>query len=344
MYNTPFQLDNNNRLCIVGQGDPTLSISDLDSLGKVLAGKGISKVTEVILDTISFSQNSYPMTWFLEDYSSNYGALPDPFVIEENYINLRISPNNVGELASVGYEFEFDKTLLPFNNSIVTTNEETNINTFFYLGDSSVYLEGTININSSEYIQVPSTNPPRRFFEILKHVLNNNSISVHPEPVISRGGCRDFVPSYVIAIQSPPLSELMNHTLQYSDNTYAELFLRSLGTGVNPCDVSTVDCGIQRVQDILTPLGVDPTGFKQRDGSGLSRLNLVSPTAEVQTLRAMLPHSEWRHFLPLAGETGTLANQFIGTPAQGIVYAKTGTMTGVKALSGLETGNVLFDN
>ena len=44
--------------------------------------------------------------------------------------------------------------------------------------------------------------------------------------------------------------------------------------------------------------------------------------------------SFYRASLPVAGISGTLENRFLNTPAQGIVQAKTGTVSGVVALSG----------
>jgi D-alanyl-D-alanine carboxypeptidase/D-alanyl-D-alanine-endopeptidase (penicillin-binding protein 4) len=57
----------------------------------------------------------------------------------------------------------------------------------------------------------------------------------------------------------------------------------------------------------------------------------------VNVLRAMFNTADaatYISFLPVAGESGTLATRFVNTPAQGIVHAKTGTMTGVNSLSG----------
>jgi serine-type D-Ala-D-Ala carboxypeptidase/endopeptidase (penicillin-binding protein 4) len=109
-----------------------------------------------------------------------------------------------------------------------------------------------------------------------------------------------------------------------SDNYVADALLRQIG-------------GVQSVQVALLPLGIDPQGYRQVDGSGLSRRNLAKPTTLVAVLRAM--HSSdardlFRSSLPVAGYTGTLKNRFRGTAVQGRLRAKTGTLDGVRALSG----------
>ena len=79
----------------------------------------------------------------------------------------------------------------------------------------------------------------------------------------------------------------------------------------------------------LTGLGVNANGYRQADGSGLSRKNLLSPQTLVQTLIGMSKTPEaaiYRDSLPVGGVSGTLANRFKNYPNQ--IQAKTGTLTG----------------
>lgn len=66
----------------------------------------------------------------------------------------------------------------------------------------------------------------------------------------------------------------------------------------------------------------------------MSRHNLASPEALVQTLRVMASSTVYRNSLPVAGISGTLKSRFQNTPAQGILQAKTGSMSGIVTLSG----------
>ncbi|NJL83732.1 MAG: D-alanyl-D-alanine carboxypeptidase/D-alanyl-D-alanine-endopeptidase [Chloroflexaceae bacterium] len=109
-----------------------------------------------------------------------------------------------------------------------------------------------------------------------------------------------------------------------SDNNYAETLFRFIG-------------GAGATKKALTELGVNPSGFRQVDGSGLSRNNAATPRALVDILRAMHSAKNREVFLaslPVAGISGTLRNRMRQTPVQGAVQAKTGTLTGVRALSG----------
>lgn len=137
-------------------------------------------------------------------------------------------------------------------------------------------------------------------------------------------------------INSTSISDWIKVTNLNSDNAYANTLLSYLG-------------GSQSVQQALTGLGVDTNGYRMRDGSGLSHNNLATPRTLVSTLRAMYDgrgHEVFLASLPVAGISGTLKHRLQQTTAQGTVRAKTGTLRGVKALSGYidhpEYGTLVF--
>lgn len=130
--------------------------------------------------------------------------------------------------------------------------------------------------------------------------------------------------------------DALNLVNRDSNNARADAMLRNVG-------------GQSRVRTILEPLGVDPSSYVQADGSGLSRRNQAEPAAFIALLKGMHESDDSGLFyesLPVGGYTGTLRNRFAGTRVQGKVHAKTGTLRGVRALSGyLETedyGTVIF--
>ncbi|NDJ16658.1 D-alanyl-D-alanine carboxypeptidase/D-alanyl-D-alanine-endopeptidase [Myxacorys almedinensis] len=139
------------------------------------------------------------------------------------------------------------------------------------------------------------------------------------------------------SVTSPPLSSLIFETNQASNNVYAETLLKTLGRLQNPNSLDTNTSGVATVKSILTEMGVNPNRYTMVDGSGLADRNLASAEAFVQTLQAiaLMPEAQiYRRSLPVAGVSGTLSNRFRNTPAQGIVAAKTGTISGVVSLSG----------
>ena len=82
---------------------------------------------------------------------------------------------------------------------------------------------------------------------------------------------------------------------------------------------------------------IDSTEFDLSDGSGLSSANLISPLAFTQLLRYIRAHPRYATFapgLPQSGGTGNLRTRFVGTPLEGRVRAKTGSIGGVNTLAG----------
>ncbi|HTL90299.1 MAG TPA: D-alanyl-D-alanine carboxypeptidase/D-alanyl-D-alanine-endopeptidase [Leptolyngbya sp.] len=141
-------------------------------------------------------------------------------------------------------------------------------------------------------------------------------------------------------VMSPPLSSLLFSMNQESDNAYAEALLKTLGRVQDPNSSDSTASGLAAVRSILTELGVNPNRYRMVDGSGLADRNRASAEAFVQTLQAMALRPDagiFRRSLPVAGVSGTLSDRFRSTPAQGIVSAKTGTISGVVALSGYIT-------
>lgn len=137
-------------------------------------------------------------------------------------------------------------------------------------------------------------------------------------------------------IRSKSIREWITVTNLRSNNYYANTLLSFLG-------------GSKSIQTALTSLGVDPNGYRLRDGSGLSRNNLITPRTLVFTLRAMHNAKGKEVFfasLPVAGVSGTLRNRLRNTTVKGTVRAKTGTLKGVRALSGYmehpEYGTLVF--
>ena len=142
-------------------------------------------------------------------------------------------------------------------------------------------------------------------------------------------------------VQSPPMTVLVEAMVERSDNDIAEALARHVAIAEGA--PATFDGGAQAVTDAVVELGLDRSQVTLADGSGLSRLDAVSPAAVVEVLR-LAAGSERPALrplvtgLPVAGFSGTLDKRFRRGPAvvaAGEVRAKTGTLSGVSALAGV---------
>ena len=134
------------------------------------------------------------------------------------------------------------------------------------------------------------------------------------------------------SVQSRPLGELVGEMLTTSDDNTAELLLKEIGAVAG--GAGTRPAGLAVVQATLQKWGIPLDGINLVDGSGLDRGDRLTCTALLGVLDHSGPAGPIALGLPVAGQTGTLADVFRGTPAEGRLRAKTGTLTGSKALSG----------
>jgi D-alanyl-D-alanine carboxypeptidase/D-alanyl-D-alanine-endopeptidase (penicillin-binding protein 4) len=142
------------------------------------------------------------------------------------------------------------------------------------------------------------------------------------------------------AVQSPPISALVEQLLTNSDNDIAEAMIRQVAIKLHR--PPTFEGAASAVHDVLTGLGV-AAGVDTVDGSGLSPRNQITPAALARLLAmaASDRHPELRTVMsgmPIAGFSGTLASRYgAGRAAtgRGLVRAKTGTLNGVNTLAGV---------
>jgi D-alanyl-D-alanine carboxypeptidase/D-alanyl-D-alanine-endopeptidase (penicillin-binding protein 4) len=139
-------------------------------------------------------------------------------------------------------------------------------------------------------------------------------------------------------VKSQPLRELIKQMLLVSDNTLAEMLARivSKQSGMNGSASSLQ----QAIPSALVDFGVSATGLTIRDGSGLSHLNAVPASTMTEFMRTVRDGANGldvvRDGLPVAGQSGTLANRFTGdnAVARGQVWAKTGWIDTAYTLAG----------
>ena len=120
-----------------------------------------------------------------------------------------------------------------------------------------------------------------------------------------------------------------------SHNFYAEQLLKTIGFEKRGYGSSSR--GIETVKATLNEIGINTDNMEIVDGSGLSRLNLISPTQISVLLNYMYKSEVFTYYynsLPVGGVDGTLANRVRKTRAQNNVRAKTGYINGVRSISG----------
>jgi D-alanyl-D-alanine carboxypeptidase/D-alanyl-D-alanine-endopeptidase (penicillin-binding protein 4) len=141
----------------------------------------------------------------------------------------------------------------------------------------------------------------------------------------------------VARLRSAPVRDLVAEMLTESDNTIAEMLVKEIGYRTS--GVGSTAAGIRSMTSVVQSLCM-PRSILQQDGSGLSHGNARSARDWRRLLQSAQSRPWWNDLvagLAVAGETGTLERRFVDTAAEGNLRAKTGSITGLRSLSGVMT-------
>ena len=183
----------------------------------------------------------------------------------------------------------------------------------------------------------PAKDPARAYLDALNDAFTRKGI-------VLDGGLADsilpmpFKLDTLFVLVSPPLRDILPHFMKPSQNQIGEILFRTLG--LERKAAGTVDSAKKVVTEQLLAWGVEPDGFAIYDGSGLSRHNLLTPETLVRVLDRMQRDTAFAVFynaMPIAGVEGTLKDRMKGTPAEGNLRAKTGSIGSARSLSGYIT-------
>lgn len=328
-------------LRVAGRGDPTLTDAKLEDLAQQLKRQGIANVARLVIEDGYLPGPSINPTWEWEDIHADYGVAVNSAILNQNAFAIAILPQELGQPVKLQWSDSVAVRQWRIDNQAVSAPAGTpyGIEILGDLGQPVLKVAGELAIDAKPDIwRLAVADPGSYFLESFRRILLREGITVInglvvtlSESTAAKQSPRHSSEIELAAIDSPPLAVLLQETNQESNNLFAEVLLRLLGTASSTGDELSI------LKQKLSELGVNPSSYLLVDGSGLSRHNLLSPEAVVQTLQLMAqsPYAEvYRASLPAAGISGTLQRRFQSTPVQGNLRAKTGTLSGVSVLSG----------
>lgn len=352
-------------LYIVGGGDPTTgSKSDCAEPAELLFRKwkailtrnGINRIEGKVIADPRFFRASECYSWDYGDIGTYYGILPTGLNFFENAQNFSVTPGaEVGD--PVLMEPFYPVTpWMTYANTCTTSPAGC--------GDEMVY----VNTDLAPVGELRGHYAVDRRKKLLEcsnrfgaytcaaffcKYLRSSGIAV-------TGGWADVAPSGMVRTDlsrqdgpeadapenlsilgktySPALADIVRDTNHNSDNFFAEAVFRMVGKTL--AGSAEYDSCYVAASAALGKLGVrDLSGYRQRDGSGLSRMNYVSPEFFVTFLTAMTSRPCFPAFLnslPVPGGPGTLEYRMKSTPeaVKSRIHMKSGSMGGVRCFSG----------
>jgi D-alanyl-D-alanine carboxypeptidase/D-alanyl-D-alanine-endopeptidase (penicillin-binding protein 4) len=361
-------------LVLIGRGDPNLSNRVFPYAGKVerdgpvekvlyeLADAAIAKGVKelegnVVADDSFYPYDPYPAGWNVGDLFFTYGAPVSAICFNDNSFVVEVSPGaNVGDPAVIAVQPA--AALGTFTQTIVTSpaGDKPNFSVTRQPGTNFIYLRGVIpQGHASVKLDLAMSDSTAITAEALKQVFEARGVHVtgiatvhHALPpeiyndqdvVLGPAPTPPSPDTQVLAEHlSPTLLETARLTNKVSQNLHAELLLRAVAYAQKGCGVT--DAGIWTEKDFLASIGVADGDVTLEDGSGLSGNDLVTPRSLVQVLRYDAQQSwgdSYFSTFPVAGVDGTLETRMKKTVAEGLISAKTGSLSHVRSMSGFAT-------
>ena len=337
-------------LVIKGSGDPTWSwrfydknydsvmvcfVDSLKSLG-ITAIEG-----DLIGDDNVFDDEPLGYGWSWDDEAYYYAAQLSGLSYSENYVDYILKPDTLNPGAPVIIEPNPRNTYVDLRNDLVSVVSDTATEMDYgrKRHSNEAWFEGDYRMQNGEREYTITIHNPTLFtMHVLKDRLEEAGITVTGTPV----DADDLLDSLdysrttkLFSYYSHPMSDIISKVNRPSQNFIAETLQKTLGAEFGEEGSSREGRKIQMM--LFDSLGMNTENLKLRDGSGLSRHNLVSPNNSASLLEMMWTHPYRSYYIesfPLSGVTGTIRKRALGTTAERNFRAKTGTIGYVRALSG----------
>ncbi len=343
---------------------------DIHDLVAQLAAKGVRQIHgDIVGDDTLFPWEPYAQDWAIDDAVWGYGAPVSALSIADNQLRLQIAP---GTAAGLPAEITLEQpvpyyTVENETHTVAAKAEATGVQVDRPIGSRVLRIYGTIALKDEPDVEHVAIEDPAEFAAmVLRNSLLEQGIAVTGKARASHRLVSDatgfltasrhmqapqqLVPqdrSCPTPVSEPGVLDLAVHrslplsvdlvlTNKVSENLHAELLLHRLGLRT-ACNRGSTAEGAGLVRAFLAHAGIDPDDFIFFDGSGLSGHDLVTPRAAARLLAYAVTQpwfATWRSSLPIAGEDGSLTSRFSHPPLKDHVFAKTGTLSEVRALSG----------
>ena len=319
-------------LRVEGRGDPSISSQSLKNIVHQLQQVGVEQIDNLIIDDRYFPAPGIDPTWEWGDIHSYFATAVNSAILNENSVRLTLLPQEVGQPVEFFWNDAIAARQWRVVNQATTgpADLEYDVAIDGDLGLPLLKLRGELAVNEPPDIwDLAVVDPASYFLESLRLHLERGGIVVKRGTVLERGD-RKTNDTELTAIYAPPLQTLVAEINQNSNNLYAEALGKILARKLN------IDTSVEAIEHSLERIGIESAEYKLVDASGLSRQNLVTPQTLVKLLRLMSQSAlgrDYRQSLAEGGVNGTLKKRLDVAP-RGQIWAKSGTLTGVGALSG----------
>jgi D-alanyl-D-alanine carboxypeptidase/D-alanyl-D-alanine-endopeptidase (penicillin-binding protein 4) len=347
-------------LVVIGRGDPSVSdhmmhdaMIPIRTIADSIAARGIKRITgRVVAAGDAFPGEVFGYGWTYDDFEDSYSAPVDELLFNEGFsvlhmrggdqpgapVQVQTSPARSYPRVRVTATTGGAAAAAPRRGRRAA--DTTSLRARKDSASWDIVLEGQIGPRDTSTIEVTDHAPSQAYLAAVAEALHDRGVTIDGGTAESKPHEGTSAPHMdtLAVLSSPPLRDILKALMKPSQNQIAEMLFRTVA--LEQVGTGRTDSAQAVVQAQIAKWGVTPNEAVVRDGSGLSRYDYVSPRALVRILDAMRRSPNFGVFydaLPIAGVDGTIRNRMKGTPAEGNVHAKTGSVALARSLSGYVT-------
>jgi D-alanyl-D-alanine carboxypeptidase/D-alanyl-D-alanine-endopeptidase (penicillin-binding protein 4) len=321
-----------------GGGDALLSAKDLDDAAAAFAAQSVKHVTgSVITDASRYDAVRYGYGWSWDDLPFYYAPVVTALELEDGVVHIYFSPGPAAG-APANLRVTPQSGAFTIDNKLTTgppkSKDTSEIVRPWNMPDT-IEIAGSYPLDAKESGDVhPAVPDPESYAgDVFKRALAAHGITVDGNV---QSGAMPRNATLLWNKHSEALPQLLADFWYPSDNLMGEMFLKELGYRLKGAPGSAENGRILE-EGFLRSAGADPASVSISDGSGLSQYDRITPRDFILILQ-----SDWNgpnrdivlDALPVAGVRGTLRSSYKGTAAEKHVFAKTGSISHVRTISG----------
>lgn len=333
-----------------GEGDPTLSVEDLQRFAQELKAKGINKIDgRIVGDDKWFDDELLTPGIWPGDESYYYAAPISALTTSPNSdydsgtIIVDVSGSTIGQAPVVQVTPRLGDLEIVNEAVTVAAGSSNTVTIERSYRTNQIVIRGNLPIDKTKREWVTVLHPTTHTLTMFESILADAGIEYTKDKLFRAATPKSA--NLVAMKKSMSLEQLVIPYMKLSNNGIADILIKTIGKKEN--NHGSTEAGLRAMNDFGKSIGLQMNDWSFEDGSGMSHSNTVSSIA-VSDLLFKVQGEDWFSTfftsLPVAGNSdrmvgGTLRNRLKDPLTAGKVFAKTGSLSGVSTLSGYLVGN-----
>ena len=344
-----------NTLVVIGGGDPLFGDESTDArygrkpgwvFDDIIAGikaLGITALDGIVIDSTFFDDNRVPETWPRDQLNRYYACETSGLNYNGNCVRINVKRSGSSVLVTLDPATHYVKIV----NQVKTSSRTNAVGAYRNSLPNKLIVKGYCKTQAG--FDVAIERPAPFFGFILAERLNAAGIEVRGD--LTEQYIKNQPDITIFRTYTTTIADVLTRCNRDSFGLAAESLIKTISAENTAGRINGEwPHGLHQTQRYLNRAGIKDVEFNLADGSGLSREDRLSANALATVLANVYKGDDWplyKDTLAIGGMVGSspVRKYFTENKYKGKVFAKSGTLDGVKALSGLcetENGDVIF--